>query len=102
MKTIIINNRLTREEKETHIYYDYESNTTIMHSTVARDFNKAKRQGWEPVVQYVYDDGVVCGMELTANGNAITIRNPHKKRVMSEKQMQNLHGHDDEDEDGEY
>jgi hypothetical protein len=37
---------------------------------------------------------------LTASEKAITIRNPNKIRVMSDKQMGNLLGHsDDEDED---
>jgi hypothetical protein len=69
-----------------------------MDSTVAKHFNKAVRQNWTPKKQYVYEDGTVCGMVLTAPDRAITIRNTDKKK-MSDKQMSNLES-DDEEEDG--
>ena len=53
------------------------------------------KQGWTPVKQYVYNDGTVCGMVLTAPERAITIRNTEKKQ-MSEKQLCNLTSDDDE------
>lgn len=100
MKISKVHNRLTNEERETIIVYDNVDKVWRMDSTIAKHFNKALRQGWTPVVKYVYDDGVVCGMALEASAKAITIRNPNKIRTMSEKQMGNLQGHD-EDEDEE-
>jgi hypothetical protein len=61
----------------------------VMDSMVPKHFRKALKQGWTPIRQYVYDDGTVCGMVLTAPDRAITIRNTDKKK-MSEKQMTNL------------
>jgi hypothetical protein len=99
MEVIKVRSRLSTDERETILNYDYATKTWSMDSTVPKHFNRALKQGWTPVEQLVYDDGTVCGMKLTASDKAITIRNPNKKRVMSEKQMGNLHGHDDEDDE---
>jgi hypothetical protein len=99
MKTIKVTSRLTNEEKETIITYDHIDKVWRMESTIAKHFNKALRQEWTPITQYVYDDGVVCGMVLEAPAHAITIRNPNKKRVMNDAQLKNLQGRNDDDED---
>ena len=94
METIKVINRLTNEEKETTLVYDYMDKVWEMYSTIPKHFNKAIKQGWHPITQYVYEDGTVCGMTLTASERAITIRNVEAKQ-MSEKQMGNLSGSDD-------
>lgn len=91
METVKVINRLTNEEKETTLVYDYIDKVWEMYSTVPKHFNKAIKQGWHPTTQYVYEDGTVCGMILTASERAVTIRNTTKKQ-MSEKQMDNLNG----------
>lgn len=102
METIKVTTRLTTEERETVLVYDNVDKKWLMDSTVPKHVTKAKKQGWTQTAEYVYDDGTVCGGAFTAPAKAITIRDPNKKRVMSEKQMNNLHGHaDDEDEDEE-
>lgn len=93
--TIKINGRLTLEEKETLLNYDSVTNTWIMDSTVPKHFRKALKQGWTPIKQFVYDDGTVCGMVLSAPDRAVTIRNVEKKQ-MSEKQLGNLHKSENE------
>jgi hypothetical protein len=95
METIKVNNRLTAEERETILHYDVINKIWLMDSTVQKHFNKALKQKWTPIKQYVYEDGTVCGMVLTAPARAITIRSTDKKQ-MSEKQMCNLF---DDDED---
>lgn len=97
MNTITVNTRLTAEEKETILHYDNDTKQWTMDSTIPKHFNKALKQKWMLETQYVYDDGTICGMILTAPARAITIRSTDKKQ-MSEKQMQNLLG-DDEDEE---
>ena len=99
MKTVKIGTRLTPEERETILIYDNVDKKWTMDSTVTKHFNKALHQKWTVEQQYIYDDGTVCGMVLTAPDRAITIRNTDKKK-MSEKQMGNLHS-DDEDCDEE-
>ena len=99
IKTIKTTTKLYNEERETVLIYDNIDKVWRMDSTIPKHFRKALKQGWSPIVEYVYEDGTVCGMELTAPEKAVTIRNPNKKRVMSEKQMQNLHGHSDEDDE---
>lgn len=91
METIKVTGRLTIEERETVLGYDSVDKVWTMDSTVPKHFRKALKQGWIPIRQYVYDDGTVCGMALTASERAITIRSTIKKQ-MSEKQLTNLSG----------
>lgn len=89
MKIQKLAGRLTNEEKETLLNYDYVSKKWIMDSTVSTHFNKALKQGWTPLVKYEYGDGSVAGYKLEAPGRAVTIRSVEKKQL-SEKQMANL------------
>lgn len=96
METIKITSRLSTDEREVLLSYDAESKMWTMDSTVPKYFRKALKQGWTPIRQYVYEDGTVCGMVLTAPERSVTIRNTAKKQ-MSDKQMGNLFDDDDED-----
>ena len=95
MKTIKVSGRLTLEERETLLNYDSIDKVWTMDSMVPKHFRKALKQGWTPIKQYVDQDGTVCGMVLAASERAVTIRNTTKKQ-MSEKQLGNLNGSDDE------
>lgn len=97
MKTVKLTTRLSAEERETVLVYDNIDKKWIMESTLSKHFNKAKKQGWEQTAEFVYEDGTVCGGVFEAPARAITIRNAEKKQ-MSEAQMGNLPG-DDEEED---
>jgi len=101
METIKVNAKITNEERETILVYDNIKKVWRMDSTVAKHYNKALRQEWIPITKYVYKDGTTVGMVLEASAKAITIRNPNKKRVMNENQMNNLHKHDNDDEEAE-
>ncbi len=90
MKTIKVNGKLGAEERETLLNYDPIEKIWVMDSTIPKHFRKALKQGWTPIQQYVYEDGTVCGMVLTAAERAITIRSTIKKE-MSEEQLENLH-----------
>lgn len=96
METIKVTTRLSTEERETVLVYDNVDKVWHMDSTVSTHFNKAKRQGWTQTAEYVYEDGQICGGAFEAPARAITIRNTEKKQ-MSEKQMGNLFGDDDDD-----
>jgi hypothetical protein len=98
METTKINCRLSTEEKETVLVYDSIDKKWIMDTTVSKHYNKAKRQGWLQTDEYVYEDGTVCGGAFEAPARAITIRGTEKKQ-MSEKQLRNLSGDDEEDEE---
>lgn len=89
MKIIKLTTRLTAEEKETTLNYDYLDKTWIMDSTVQKHFNKALRQGWTPLVRFEYEDGTVAGYTLEAPDRAVTIRNVVAKK-MTEKQLGHL------------
>ena len=95
MEIIKVYGKLTLEERDTTIVYDSITKEWVMDSMTPKIFRKALKQGWKPVRQYVYEDGTVCGMTLTGPERAITIRNTSKKQ-MSEKQLGNLGGLDEE------
>lgn len=98
MKTIRVNNRLASEERETVLVYSSVDKMWHMDTTVPKHCNKAKKQGWSQMVEYVYDDGSVCGGAFKASARAITIRNAEKKQ-MTDKQMGNLFADDDEEDE---
>lgn len=94
METIKVYSKLTADEHEVLLNYDSVKKVWIMDSTVSKYFNKALKQGWEPIRQYVYEDGSICGMTLIAPERSVTIRNVEKKK-MSDKQMNNLSGNNE-------
>jgi hypothetical protein len=89
MKIIKVGCTLSNKERETILIYDNVDKMWTMDSTVPKHFNRALKQGWKPVTEYIYEDGTVCGMILTAPARAITIRSIEKKQ-MSDKQKSNL------------
>lgn len=95
MEIVKISGRLTQEEKETQLNYDPVDKVWRMYSMGSKWYNKALKGGWEPVKQYMYEDGTIAGYELAAPGRCITIRSTEKKK-MSEQQMGNLVGGDNE------
>lgn len=95
METIKVNTKLTLEERETILTYDSVSDMWTMDSVTPKIFRKALKQGWTPIRQYVYEDGTICGMTLTAPERCVTIRSTTKKK-MSEKQLKNLNGSETE------
>ena len=98
MEIIKVTTRLSTEERETVLVYDNVDKVWRMDTTIPKHINKAKKQGWTQTAEYIYEDGTVCGGAFEASAKAITIRDPNKKRVMSDEQMKNLHRRDDEDE----
>ena len=98
MEIIKVTNKLTNEERETVIVYDNIDRKWRADTTLLKHVNKLKKQGWVQIAEYVYEDGTICGGVFEGSEKAITIRDPNKKRVMSEKQMKNLHMYDEEEE----
>ena len=101
MEIIKVTSRLTNEERETILVYDNIDKKWRADTTLTKHVGKLKKQGWTQTAEYVYEDGTVCGGVFEGADKAITIRNPNKKRVMSDKQMNNLFKRDEEDEDDE-
>jgi hypothetical protein len=95
METIKITGvRLSNEEREIHLYLDPIERVWILDAFMPKYFRKAIKQGWTPIKEYVYEDGTVCGMTLTAPERAVTIRNVDKKKL-SEKQLKHLNPDDE-------
>lgn len=95
MNVIKVNGRISNDEKEVVLVFDYGLKKWIMDTTVMKYYTKAKKQGWVQLREYVYDDNVVCGGMFEAPAHAVTIRSS-EKRKMTEKQMGNLSLDEDE------
>lgn len=91
MKIIVRNVKLTPEERETHISFDYISKKWYMESSIQRHISKALKTGWTPIEKHVYEDGTVCLMKFEASERGITIKSP-TKREMSEEHKAKLLG----------
>jgi hypothetical protein len=89
MKIQRLNKRISNEEKETLLIYDYVDKKWTMDSTVSTHYNKALKQGWTPIERFEYEDGTIFGYKLEAPKHAVTIRSVEKK-TLSQKQMENL------------
>lgn len=95
METIKISGtKLMNEEREVYLYFDPVDRMWTLDAFVPKYFRKALKQGWTPIKEYVYEDGTVCGMSLTAPERAVTIRNVEKKKL-SEKQLKHLNTDDE-------
>ena len=82
--------KLSIEERETHYWIDAANDdTVVMETTILKDFNKAKKQGWTQTAQYLYEDDSVAGGCFKAPRRCLSIRNT-TKREMSEEQKDNL------------
>ena len=95
METIKVYSKPTLEERETLLNYNPIDDVWVADSNIPKHFRRFIKQGWTPIKQYIYEDGTVCGMVLTAPERAITIRNTEKKQL-TEKQLKNLSGSDEE------
>ena len=100
MEIIKLTCRLSAEERETILNYDNVDKVWRMDSTIPKHYNKAKRQGWTQIAEFIYEDGTVCGGAFIGPARAITIRNAEKKQ-MSDKQLKNLSINDDDDDEEE-
>lgn len=90
-----ISDRLSSEEKETVLNYDYITKMWSVDCFVQKHFNKALKQGWKPIMKYEYDDGSAAGYRFEVPERAITFRSLEKK-VLSDKQLANLMGKEEE------
>jgi hypothetical protein len=90
MITQVINTQLSKEERETHYLIENSNDNEVeMDTTILKDYNRAVKQGWTMVKQYVYEDGSVAGGVFTAPRRCLSVRST-KERVMSEKQKKNI------------
>jgi hypothetical protein len=94
METIkITGNKLTNEERELYLYLDPIERVWTLDAFLPKYFNKAIKQGWTPIREYIYEDGTICGMSFKAPERCITFRNIDKRKV-SENQLKNLNAGD--------
>lgn len=104
MKAIIRTTKLTPEERETHLNFDYIDKKWYMDSSIQRHISKAIKTGWTPIEKHIYEDGTVCFMRFVAPERGITIKSP-KKREMSEEHKSKIFGgkfNSDSEENSEY
>lgn len=86
-QNFIMSDKLSKYERETHINIDEVDNMWIAESSIQKDINKFKRNGWTIKSETYYGDGKLCSVIFTAPRNCISIRNVNKiKRKLSEEE----------------
>ena len=90
MKQQILRSKLSAAERESLFLISAEDDDVVLlDTTILKDYNRAKKRGWELTEEYVYEDGTVVGGKFTAPRRALSIRGVQAKQL-SEKQKQNL------------
>jgi hypothetical protein len=96
MQVIKTKNVFVGQERETLITFDGERKMWNLYAAIPKHFRRAQKYGWTPLKQWVLDDGTVVAMEFEAPERAISIKGAEKKK-MSDKQMKNLFGDEDDE-----
>ena len=89
MEIIKIRTKLSTSERETLLNYNMEDQIWELDTTILKHYNKALKQGWQLLRQYVYEDGTIAGGVFKGSKTSVTFRNPEKKK-MSKNQLNNL------------
>lgn len=79
--------KLTRIERETHLYLNDEENIWYADSYIPRDINKFKKQGWDMIDESFYPDGTIAYARFKAPSFAISIRKPEKRKMSEEQRL---------------
>lgn len=83
--------RLQRDEQETHLWFNREEGIWHCYTNIRSDMTKLDKKQWEVVEEDYYEDGkTIRSKTYIAPKNSITFRNPTKKRQLSEKERQRL------------
>lgn len=78
MKVIKTDVKYTVEERETHVWFDYENKQWILETNVPKHINRAVKYGWECTTQWV-NDGLVVRAEFIAGERGISIKSDKKR-----------------------
>ena len=95
MKTTTLKEKISPEERETHLWFDPIDQLWHMYSNISRHFNKALRAGWTPTCKFVYENGTVAAMRLSASERGITIKTPKKRELSDEHKAKLLNFQND-------
>lgn len=81
--------KLSRDEHETHLYIDEVDGCWTADTSIQRDINKFRKQGWTIKNEFKYADGTIKAVEFTAPRNAMSIGKAIRaKSNMTEEQRQ--------------
>ena len=81
--------KLTAEERETHILICETSEHLIIDTSVRTVITKCYKQGYEVVREERYPDGTLCSVVFKAPKNAITFRSMAAlQKPLSNKQLE--------------
>ena len=92
MVTKRMNGKLTAEERETLLRFDYLDQCWYVETSVPTHITKFKKQGWEIIAQTLSKDGSIQAVEFKCdNPSSISIgRAEKRKRELTEEQRENL------------
>lgn len=81
--TTVCNNKVTNEERETHLLIDTIDNIWIVDSSIPKDYRRFEKMGWDIIGIVRHTDGSIISMRFKGPRNAITIRSAKPKPLMS-------------------
>ena len=87
MKTIVVTERLSKDEHECLLSYSEVDNKWCADVSVAKLRTKFVKKGWTETSQTVLEDGTWQASTFEAPYHAVSIRSP-EKRELSEEQKQ--------------
>lgn len=91
MKTIITQERLTKEERECVLVYSEVDNKWYVDVSVAKLRTKFIKQGWIQTSETTLPDGTWVSSTFEAPYKGISIRNPEKSgRVLTDEQKKEM------------
>lgn len=91
--------KLTKEERETHISVSEQDGTAIIDTSIQRDITKCRKLGYEVIRENHYEDGSICNVVFKVPRRAISFRSmeamnkePSKKQIEHRKRLASM-GH---------
>ena len=91
MKTIITQERLTKEERECVLVYSEVDDKWYVDVSVAKLRTKFIKQGWTQTSETTLPDGTWVSSTFEAPYKGISIRNPEKSgRVLTDEQKKEM------------
>lgn len=82
-----VNSKLSRDEREFHLWYLESEGVWEAESSIPKFWRKLEKKGWTCTGTQYYHDGTVCAKTFTSgNTKGVSITDPTRTRTMSEEQ----------------
>ena len=81
----MINDRLTKEEREIVLIYNEAEGLWIAETSIPKYWRKLEAKNWKCTSTQYYNDGTVCSKSFVGSKKGVSITDPFKVREVSEE-----------------